>query len=406
MEILRPRDEAQLAEVITEANHQKMALEVAGAGTKRALGRPVDAERIVCTGAMFGVSLYEPEDLVVTVKTGTPVRFLEETLSRQGQMLGFEPLDLGPVLGQNPGEGTIGGLFATNLCGSRRLQVGSARDHLLGMTAVNGLGQQISVGGRVMKNVAGYDLTRNIAGSWGTLGVMTEVTMRVMPKPEDAATLIFYGLLDELAIELMAKAMKTPCEVSGAVHIQEPLVAGIGDEKLRRADTAITAIRIENQAASVEFRLKFLKDILDSFGPIEVLERDRSDKFWAEMRELKLMQNTDTPFWRITTAPSNGVDIVAAIKAHHPNSVAVYDWSGGLIWLLTPFTADAGASEVHRAVVNRGGNATLMRGELALRASADVFQPVEEGMAVLARKIKAAFDPNGILNPGRMYSYC
>ncbi len=406
MEILRPRDEIQLAEVIAGASHNNIALEVAGAGTKRALGRPVEADQIVCTGAMFGISHYEPEELIVSVKTGTPVRFVEETLARQGQMMAFEPLDLGPVLGQNPGEGTIGGLFATNLCGSRRIQAGSARDNLLGVTAINGLGEQITSGGRVMKNIAGYDLARNIAGSWGTLGVMTDVTMKVTPKPEDAATLIFYGLLDELAMELMSKAMKTPCEVSGAVHIQEQLVANLSDEKLRRTDTAITAIRIENLAASVEYRLKFLKDVLDSFGPIDVLERDRSDDFWSDMRQLKLMQNTDTPFWRITTAPSNGVDIVAAIKAHHPNSVAVYDWSGGLVWLLTPFTADAGASEVHRAVVNRGGNATLMRGELSLRASADVFQPIEEGIAVLTRKIKAAYDPNGILNPGRMYSYC
>ncbi len=406
MDILRPRDETQLSKIVSDANQSKTSLEVAGAGTKRSLGRPVQADYIVCTGAMFGISMYEPQELVVSVKTGTPLRFLEETLARKNQMLAFEPLDMGPVLGVAQGEGTIGGVLATNLCGSRRILTGSTKDHFLGMTAVNGIGDVIKSGGRVMKNVTGYDLCKGVSGSWGTLAVMTEVTMKVLPKPEETATLIFSGLLDVLAIELMCKAMKTPYEVSGTVHIQQPLVSELSDSHLRTTDASLTAIRIENFSEALQYRLKALQEELDSFGIIEVLDHERSEAFWSDMRTLKLFQSSQAPFWRITTSPSKGVEIVSAIKAHHPDSVAIYDWSGGLIWLLTPFTADAGASEVHRAVINRGGNATLMRGDLALRASADVFQPVESDVAAITRRIKAAFDPNFVLSPGRMYSYC
>lgn len=406
MDILRPRDEEQLAKVIKEANEERVPLEVAGAGTKRGLGRPVNSENIVCTGAMFGISSYEPQELVITVKTGTPVRFVEETLARQGQIMPFEPLDMGPVLGLSQGEGTIGGLFATNLCGSRRVYAGSARDNILGVTAVNGQGDIIRSGSSVIKNSSGYNISKGLTGSWGTLAVMTEVTMKVLPKPEETATLIFTGLLDELAIELMSKTMKTPYEVSGAVHLQQQFTSCLRDEELNRLDTPVTAIRIENFSGIVEYRLKKLKEILDSFGPIQVLNSDRSEQFWSDIKTLRMFQFTDAPFWRITTSPGKGVEIINAVKTHHPNSVAMYDWSGGLIWLLTPFTADAGASEIHRAVINRGGNATLMRGELSLRASAEVFQPVEENIATLTRKLKAAFDPNGILNPGRMYTYC
>ena len=406
MDILRPRDAEQLSKLISDANEEKVPLEVAGAGTKRTIGRPVQAEHIVCTGAMFGISMYEPEELVMTVQAGTTVRFIEETLARNGQMLAFEPLDVGPVLGVSSGEGTIGGLFATNLCGSRRIYAGSARDHFLGMTAVNGKGDIIKSGGRVMKNVTGYDLCRGVAGSWGTLSIMTEVSLKVLPKPEETATLIFAGLPDELAIELMCKAMKTPYEVSGAVHVQDGLANGFSDAALKGFDSSITAIRIENFSESIKYRLKCLKTEFDSFGVVDVLDQERSDIFWGDMRQLKLLQSSDAPFWRITTSPSKSFEIVSAIKAQHPESLAIYDWSGGLIWLLTPFTADAGASEVHRAVINRGGNATLIRGELALRASADVFQPVDASIATMNMKIKAAFDPNGILSPGRMYSYC
>jgi glycolate oxidase FAD binding subunit len=318
-------------------------------------------------------------------------------------MLAFEPIELAMLNGGEANQGTVAGMFAANLAGARRIRVGAPRDHLLGVRGVNGRGEIFKSGGRVMKNVTGYDLCRGLAGSWGTLAVMSEVTFKVVPAPEDTATLILLGLPDEIAVEVLCAAMATPYEVSGAVHLQPQIVARLWHEGLRRQGQALTALRIENFAKSVAYRSGKLKDHLKAYGEIHDLDRENSLAFWGELRQLSVLQGSDAPLWRISTPPSAGPKVVSAIAAYM-ESRAFYDWSGGLVWIEVLSTTDAGAADIRRVIATHGGHATLIRAEPQVRSAVEVFQPLEAGLQKLTRKIKAAFDPAGILNPGRMYA--
>jgi glycolate oxidase FAD binding subunit len=318
-------------------------------------------------------------------------------------MLAFEPIDLGPVLGVEPGHATIGGILSTNFSGARRIAGGGVRDHALGLKAVSGAGQMFRAGGRVMKNVTGYDLTRGVSGSWGTLAVVTEVTFKVMPQPQETASLVIFGLTDEIAIEVLCKAMGTPYEVSGAIHVQQPLTARLWHAGTRAERKAVTAIRLENFSRSVSYRLRRLKEELKPYGEMHELDHKSSLAFWDELRQLSILQGSDAPLWRISTAPSSGPKVVAAIS-RYMECQAFYDWSGGLIWAEVLPTGDAGAADIRRVMAAHGGHATLIRAAPAVRSSVEVFQPLEQRVAELSRSIKAVFDPAGILNPGRMYA--
>jgi glycolate oxidase FAD binding subunit len=357
----------------------------------------------VTTSALRGITLYEPSELVMSVRAGTPVSQIESELAARGQMLAFEPIDLGPATGGPQGAQTIGAVFATNLSGARRIQCGAARDHLIGVKGVNGRAETFQSGGRVMKNVTGYDVARGLAGSWGTLAILTEVTFKVVPWPETAATVVYLGLPDNLAVEVMGEAMALPLEISGAVHLQAGVAGRLAHAGLRSMGKSITALRIENFATAVAGRKQRLKEALKVYGkPLELDHRDTLE-FWGELRRLSVMPNRQTLLWRISTKPTQAPKLVAAIKRYMP-AEAFYDWAGGLVWLEVPATADAGTAEIRRAVAVHGGHATLIRAEPGVRASVDVFQPLSPALERLTRQMKRAFDPAGILNPGRMYA--
>lgn len=402
-ELIQPRDEAELAAAIAEASETSTPLEVIGAGTKRGIGKPLQTAALLSTDKMNGVTLYEPNELFISAQSGTPLVEIQETLAKNNQQLAFEPTDLGPMLGEKPGLGTIGAVFAANQSGSRRIQVGAARDHFIGMRAVNGRGEIFKSGGRVMKNVTGYDLCRGLAGSWGTLAVMSEVTMKVLPTAESTCTLLFKGLTDDVAVDAMCSALGTPFDVSGTVHLHEDFASSMLDTELLRRPSTITAIRLENFKSSLEYRSKRLSESLVAFGESVILDDAASRAFWASMLELKFLQGSDDPVWRISTAPTQGARLVSALE-RRLDCKAAYDWSGGLIWLQTAPTADAGATEVRRVVAEIGGHATLVRADATVRASIEVFQPLTPAVDALTRKLKHSFDPAGILSPGRMYS--
>ncbi|MGE5512604.1 MAG: glycolate oxidase subunit GlcE [Bacteroidota bacterium] len=402
-QIVRPATERELQQLLSDASRNRTPVEIMGAGSKRAVGRPTQAAVTLSMGSMSGISLYEPTELVLSARAGTPLARVEAELARQGQMLAFEPVDLGPVLGVEPGHATIGGVLATNISGARRIASGGARDHALGLVAVSGAGQPFRAGGRVMKNVTGYDLTRGLSGSWGTLAVLTEVTFKVMPLPEETASLVMFGLADEIAIEVLCTAMGTPYEVSGAVHLQQPLSARLWHASTRAQHKAVTALRLENFSRSVAYRLQRLKEELKPYGEIHELDHRSSLAFWDELRQLSILQDSDAPLWRISTAPKSGPKVVAAIT-RYMECQAFYDWSGGLIWAEVLPTADAGAADIRRVMATHGGHATLIRAAPAVRAAVEVFQPLEQRVAEISRGLKSVFDPAGILNPGRMYA--
>ncbi len=402
-EVLRPAVDWELASVISDAAERGWPLEISGSGSKRGIGRPMQTAADVTTRAMRGVTLYEPSELVMSARAGTLVSEIETELARRGQMLAFEPLDLGALFSQQRGQGTIGAVFATNLSGARRIAAGAARDHLLGLKAVTGRGESIKSGGRVMKNVTGYDVTRGLAGSWGTLAVITEVTFKVLPMPEATATLIIPGLPDEIGVEVLCTALGTPHEVSGAVHLQQAITRRLWHPELKALGTSLTALRLETFAGSIAYRSEKLKTLLAPYGEIHVLDTPGSLAFWDEMRQLSVLSGNRTPLWRISTAPRSGPKVVAAIGQYMPVT-AMYDWSGGLVWLEVPPSADAGATDVRRVIALHGGHATLIRADAPVRAAIDVFQPLGTTVERLTRRIKATFDPAGILNRGRMYA--
>lgn len=255
-----------------------------------------------------------------------------------------------------------------------------------------------------MKNVTGYDLCKGLSGSWGTLGIMTEVAMKVLPAPEETNTIILRGPPDQIAVEALCSALGSPYGITGAVHLHGELSATFTDPLLSGRNQAASMIRVENFASSVPYRIGKLREMLGHYGELEILENDRSLIFWNEMRRLKFLEGSKTPVWRMSTSPQNGVQLVEAIRIHHPDARAAFDWSGGLVWLLMPTMKDPGSFEIHRAISEYGGHATLLRADAGLRAAADVFQPLGERVHQLTKRIKQAFDPAGILNPGRMYA--
>ena len=401
---MRPVDEREFSRLLAEATATSTPIALAGAGTKASIGRPMNATTQLSTRALRGITLYEPNEMVMSARSGTSLAQIEDALSARRQMLAFEPIGLACLGGGEAADGTIGGIFATNLCGARRIRVGAARDHLLGVRAVSGSGEVFKSGGRVMKNVTGLDLCRGLAGSWGTLAVMCEVTFKVQPMPEETATLVLLGLPDEIAVEVLCEAMTTPFEVSGAVHLQPSVVARLWHDGLRVQGQAVTALRLENFAKSVAYRKARLKDHLKAYGEIHDLDTENSHAFWGELRQLSVLQDSDAPVWRISTAPTEGPKVVAAISAYM-RCRALYDWSGGLVWAEVLPTTDAGAADIRRVMAAHGGHATLIRAEPQVRAAVEVFQPLEAGLDRLSRRLKATFDPAGILNPGRMYAH-
>jgi glycolate oxidase FAD binding subunit len=376
-------------------------LEVCGHGTKRAIGRPSQTDMTLDLSGLSGVTLYEPAELVLSARAGTPLAEIEALLDKNNQQLAFEPMDYGPLLGLAPGQGTIGGAIAANLSGPRRIKAGAARDHFLGVTAVTGRGETIKSGGRVVKNVTGYDMCKVLAGSWGTLAAMTDVTIKVLPKPETQGSVVVEGLDDAHAAQAMSAALGSACDVSGAAHLPDHVASYF--DGLPGAQAA-TVLRLEGVAPSVAHREAALARLLKNFGPVTLLDESQSRALWQSVRQVKPFAAPaarDRPLWRISTAPSKGHEVAAALT---PAAQMYYDWGGGLVWVAMPFADEPDAASIRAVVKNLGGHATLVRAPASLRASLDVFEPQDAGLAALSKRVKDGFDPKGVLNPGRLWA--
>jgi glycolate oxidase FAD binding subunit len=405
---LKPRDAKDVEASVQWAVAEQKALEVIGAGSKRAIGRPSQSDVTLDLSGVSGVTLYEPEELVLSAKAGTPLAEIEALVAAHGQELAFEPIDYGPLLGGAANAATIGGVIAANLSGPRRLKAGAARDHFLGVTAVSGRGETFKSGGRVVKNVTGYDLCKLIAGSWGTLAVMTDVTLKVLPRAETTQTVLLIGLDDAVATQAMTAAMGTACDVSGAAHLPAAVAARMPVPQVAAEGAAVTALRLEGVAPSVAHRRQVLETLLKPLGRLAHLGDADSSAFWRAVRDavpFAASGNEDArSIWRLSTAPSRGAAVGSRIAAEAGAEV-FYDWAGGLVWVLLAPSDDAGAAMVRGALAEGGGgHATLIRAPAALRAAVDVFQPQEAGVAVLSKRVKDGFDPRGVLNAGRMWA--
>jgi glycolate oxidase FAD binding subunit len=399
---LRPTDLDQLEAAIADAGADRCRLELLGNGTKRGLGKPVEADALLDLSRLHGVTLYEPEELVLTARAGTPLHEIEALLAQRGQMLAFEPMDLGPLYGAAPRQATIGGVVACNLAGPRRPKAGAARDWFLGFTAVSGRGERFKAGSRVMKNVTGYDLPKLLAGSHGTLAALAEVTLRVHPAPDETLTLALAGLDVDRAGQAMAVALGCAHEVSGAAYLPAQFTQLSAVERL--AGASATLFRLEGIGASVAYRTQALEDLLRGMQvPVVRLEADVSARLWREVRDLEFLQSErDVVIWRLAVPPALGAQVAQRIQRQLSSARFYLDWGGGLVWVAAPTAPDAHAAAMRRAVHETGGHATLMRAPDDLRRLVSVFQPEAGPLAALSERVRAGFDPLGIHNPGRM----
>ena len=351
---MKPESEAELSEIIASA---KAPLEIIGGGTRN-IGSTTGAP--LYTSGLSGISLYEPEALTLVAKAGTPMAEIEALLAKNGQRLPFEPYDLCALHGRK-GTSTIGGVVATNASGPRRISAGACRDSLIGVRFVDGLGRILKNGGRVMKNVTGYDLVKLMAGSHGTLGVLSEVSFKLLPAAMASATVLVHE--DEsTAAATMGKAMASPFDISGAAH-----------------SGGTTALRLEGLEGSVAYRGEALAALLG--GTV-------ADFDWIAQRDIHAFANQKGDVWRVSVQPSAGPDTAKALRKIGATAI-VFDWAGGLLWVLAPEGTNIRAALPH-------GHATLMRG------TGQAFHPEPAPIAALSAALRQKFDPNQILNPRRM----
>lgn len=365
---MRPETEMELADTVAGLNEP---VRIQGGGTRGVFG----PEPVLSTAGLSGITLYEPGALTLVAQAGTPVAEVEAALAAEGQHLAFEPADYRTLLG-SAGEPTIGGVVAANISGPRRIQAGACRDFLLGVRYVDGRGQVIKNGGRVMKNVTGYDLVKLMAGSWGTLGVLGEVSLKVLPKPEAVAVLGMPVTQVSAAVQMLSAALKSPFEVSGAAY----------DPELGQ-----TLLRIEGFADSVEYRIDRLQRELSAYG--EAAQIEGPEETWRAIRDVGRFADEEGDVWRISIKPSDAAEVAARLEAKN----LLLDWGGGLVWALV----DAG-TDIRARLGEFDGHATLVRAAPETIQTLGRFQPESEPLAGLTRDLRRKFDPKGLFNPGLM----
>ena len=402
MSILEPSDAKQIAEMISWVVAEGDTLEIVAGGTKRALGRPMKTDHVLDVSGLSEIIEYEAAELVLTAQPGASLASINAELAKKRQMLAFEPPDWRALL-RSEGEPTLGGVIACNLAGSRRVRAGSARDYILGFSAVNGFGEIWKAGGKVVKNVTGYDMCKLQAGAYGTLSALTELTVKVMPKPETACTIVLHGLADDVAIPVLANALNSPLEVSGAAHLPAASARRSKVSAVASGLGAVTAMRLEGPRPSVVYRTIALESLV---GRGARLNEAETEAFWSEIGAVQpFLAQGSRIVWRLCPTPSQAPSVAHSILSALQSAEFYFDWGGGLIWLSLDAEEagpDAGAGIVRPVVKSAGGHATLVVAPEAVRASVPVFEPLSAGLAQLTARVKSGFDPSGVLNPGRM----
>ncbi len=387
MTVMTPTSEAEMADAISAAASAGTPLEIMGGGTRLGLGRPVQAEQTLSTSGLSGITLYEPGALTLVAKSGTPMAEVDAALATEGQMLPFEPPDHRALLGSE-GTPTIGGAVAVAASGPRRLQRGACRDAMIGVRFVDGSGNVITNGGRVMKNVTGVDLVKLMAGSYGTLGALSEISFKLLPAPKAERTLVLRGQDPASGVDTIAAVLESPFEITAAAYAPAGTVG----------DDAMTLLRLEGLPGSVDYKTTEL-----SVDDWETIEQDDSRAVWQQIKDVTPFAGGTSSVWRISVKPSDGPVISQRLTEAGLGHSALFDWAGGLVWMsIHSDLEDAGSGLIRRHLGTLGGHATLIRAPASIRAAVDVFQPEPAPLARISEGLRAKFDPSGILNPGRM----
>ena len=399
--VLKPDNEETIADIVKYCYKKNIPLEIFGSGSKKNIGRNFQSQKSLDLSNYSGIIKYEPEELYIKVKSGTPIKVIKEALEKNNQHLAFEPTDFGPLFEGQSNEGTIGGVLSCNYAGPRRFKVGSARDHILGFKGVNGKGEIIKSGGTVVKNVTGYDLSKLITGSFGTLSVFTEISIKVLPKPDLTKTLIINNPHLKKGLEHLSVALSSSCDPSGAVFYPEFFQDQFTFNDLLTKGP-ITAIRIEGSRLSIDERIKQIVDelVVDK-KEISILDQEQSNIFWEKTRSLNVFSNLKDNLLRIIVPGSEAFDLINKIKIY--NVKYFIDWGGNLVWVQLAQINLSILKEIKNIVKNLGGYLTVIKVDESLKSSIDIFT-IDEVKYRISEKIKKSFDPKRILNPGKMYT--
>ena len=400
---LIPHVKQEVLDIVRAAVNDQKSIDVIGLGSKRLWGRPNETIELMDLSRLSQVTLYEPQELVLTADAGTPIKDIQEILAENNQQLAFEPPDLSLLYGGRKGPGTLGGIIATNLSGPRRIQSGAARDFCLGFDAISGRGEEFKSGGRVVKNVTGFDLAKLLSGSFGTLAIMVSITIKVLPIPEKTRTVLIFGLDDKLGIQALSETLQGPFEVNAAAQLPTEIIKNSRVSLVNDRSMSVTAVRFQGPAKSVMARTEGVKNLWRSYGEVEELHSHNSAILWNEIGNVgSLLSNKTDQIWRISLPPSEGANFLVEIRTII-DCRAYFDWGGGLIWLAAEGNLIEVGSVIRSALMSIGGHATLMRGSANLRLMSDVFQPQTPILRRLTKSIKDNFEPARVLNPDRMY---
>ena len=404
-----PQNEHEVATLIRKFYKSNIPIELIGSGSKRKIGKTLQCAKTLNLSKLNGIIEYLPEELYIKVKAGTSIKAIEQELKKNNQQLVFEPIDFGYFLNGESDYGTAAGQVACNISGSRRFKVGSVRDHVLGFRGVNGRGEIIKSGGVVVKNVTGYDLSKLICGSYGTLVALTEITFKVLPLPEESKTLVINNQKIEKAVHFLDKSISSSNDISGAVFFPDrPMISGSSMNientfKLNdlKQEGSITAIRIEGSKNSIDHRIENLINELQIINlNISILEVHQSEVFWNKVKALEFFSNSKNSIIRIVIPPSECVNLIYQFSSKFKYYL---DWGGALMWLEVFELSEEMFESIRKKVVKRGGYVTMIKNSNYLPYVEDVFTISSERFNI-SQNIKKSFDPKGILNPGKMYT--
>ena len=397
----KPSSREEIAEIIKNCYKKSIPLEINGTKSKNKIGRNFQSEKTLDLSGYSGIIEYKPEELYIKVKAGTPLKEILEAIDKNNQQLAFEPIDFGFLFEGKSNGGTIGGVVACNFAGPRRFKVGSARDHVLGFQGINGKGEIIKSGGTVVKNVTGYDLCKLVSGSYGTLTVLTELSIKVLPKSESSKTLIINNPHLKKAMEYLGTALSSSTDPSGGVFYPERFENNFVFNDLTHKG-ALTAIRIEGPTNSVDQRIsRLVKELSLLENEYSVLDNFQTDLFWSKTRNLEVFSNLKNNLLRVIVPVSETLNVIQKLKKYEINYFL--DWGGNLIWLELETISLKILREIKEIIQEHSGYFTIIKLEDDLKASADIFT-IDPIKYKISEKIKKSFDPKRIFNPGKMYS--
>ena len=404
-----PRDEKELSGLVKQFYKSNTPIELIGTGSKRKIGKPLQCAKTLSLSKLSGIVEYFPEELYIKVKACTPINKIEEELKKKQQQLAFEPIDFGYMFSGKSNLGTAAGHVACNISGPRRFKVGSVRDHILGFRGVNGRGEIIKSGGKVVKNVTGYDLSKLVCGSYGTLVALTEINFKVLPSPDESKTLVVHNLKLEPAADLLNQAISSSNDISGAIFLPtEPKCSGCVmniEETFKLNDLkyggSLTAIRVEGSKNSIDERIQKLTNELKIMNfNISTLETYQSEIFWNKVRNLEFFSSTKNNIIRIVVPPSKCVQLLYQFS----NNFKYYlDWGGALIWMEAYKLTEEMYDSIRKKIVRLGGYMSMIKYSDHLPFVEEVFT-INKDRFLISQNVKKSFDSKRILNPGKMYT--